>query len=157
MRLIISKQWKLFTVCTELLRSPYIEHAASGLPNHTRVEVRYDLSRLKTSRCYLWDLPLAVKKLCFSWHVRTLTNGSQILVSFLIFIETTPILYFSVECIGLILELLRLPPHIWMELAWKSQLQEWRCMVLLWITQVYNCIHLISSILKLEHTKPPAS
>ena len=27
MRLIITKQWKLFTVCTELVRSPYIEHA----------------------------------------------------------------------------------------------------------------------------------
>ena len=26
MRLIITKQWKLFTVCTEQLRSPYIEH-----------------------------------------------------------------------------------------------------------------------------------
>ena len=29
---------KLFTVCTELVRSPYIEHAASGLPNPTRLE-----------------------------------------------------------------------------------------------------------------------
>ena len=32
MRLIITKQWKLFTVCMEQVRSPYIEHAASGLP-----------------------------------------------------------------------------------------------------------------------------
>ena len=32
------KQWKLFTVCTELVRSSYIEHAASGLPNPTRLE-----------------------------------------------------------------------------------------------------------------------
>ena len=32
MRLIITKQWKLFTVCTEQVRSPYIEHAASGIP-----------------------------------------------------------------------------------------------------------------------------
>ena len=38
MRLIITKQSKLFTVCTELVRSPYIEHAASGLPNPTRLE-----------------------------------------------------------------------------------------------------------------------
>ena len=38
MRLIITKQWKVFTVCTEQLRSPYIEHAASGLPNLTRLE-----------------------------------------------------------------------------------------------------------------------
>ena len=38
MRLIIAKQWKLFTVCTEQVRSPYIEHAASGLPNPTRLE-----------------------------------------------------------------------------------------------------------------------
>ena len=28
----------LFTVCTELVRSPYIEHAASGLSNPTRLE-----------------------------------------------------------------------------------------------------------------------
>ena len=33
MRLIITKQWKLFTVCTEQVMSPYIEHAASWLPN----------------------------------------------------------------------------------------------------------------------------
>ena len=51
MRLIITKQWKLFTVCTKQVRSPYIEHAASGLPNPTRLEEGYDLSRLKTSRC----------------------------------------------------------------------------------------------------------
>ena len=38
MRLINSKQWKLFTVCTELVRPPYIEYAASGLPNPTRLE-----------------------------------------------------------------------------------------------------------------------
>ena len=45
MRLIITKQSKLFTVCTEQVRSPYIEHAASGLPNPTRFggggEVRF--------------------------------------------------------------------------------------------------------------------
>ena len=29
-----------------------IEHAASGLPNLTCLEGRFDLSRLKTSRCY---------------------------------------------------------------------------------------------------------
>ena len=29
---------KLFTVCTEQLRSPYTEHAASGLPNLTPLE-----------------------------------------------------------------------------------------------------------------------
>ena len=28
----------LFTVCTEQMRSPYTEHAASGLPNPTRLE-----------------------------------------------------------------------------------------------------------------------
>ena len=28
---------ELFTVCTELVRSPYTEHAASGLPNPTHV------------------------------------------------------------------------------------------------------------------------
>ena len=35
---------KLFTVCTEQVRSPYIEHAASGLPNSTHLEgeVRFD-------------------------------------------------------------------------------------------------------------------
>ena len=35
---------KLFTVCTEQVRSPYIEHAASGLPNPTDLEggVRFD-------------------------------------------------------------------------------------------------------------------
>ena len=43
-----------FTVCTEQVRSPYNEHAVSGLPNPTRLEGGggYDLSRLKTSRCY---------------------------------------------------------------------------------------------------------
>ena len=29
---------KLFTVCTEQVRSPYTEHAASGLLNHTHLE-----------------------------------------------------------------------------------------------------------------------
>ena len=29
---------KLFTVCTEHVRSPYTEHAASGLPNPTHLE-----------------------------------------------------------------------------------------------------------------------
>ena len=38
MRLIITKQRNLFTVCTEQVRSPYIEHAASGLPNPTGLE-----------------------------------------------------------------------------------------------------------------------
>ena len=38
MRLIITKQLKLFTECTEQVRSPYIEHAASGLLNPTRLE-----------------------------------------------------------------------------------------------------------------------
>ena len=36
---------KLFTVCTEQVKSPYIEHAASGLPNPTHLEgggVRFD-------------------------------------------------------------------------------------------------------------------
>ena len=35
---------KLFTVCTEQVRSPYTEHAASGLPNpiHLEGEVRFD-------------------------------------------------------------------------------------------------------------------
>ena len=35
---------KLFIVCTEQMRSPYTEHAASGLPNPTHLEgeVRYD-------------------------------------------------------------------------------------------------------------------
>ena len=35
---------KLFTVCTEQVRSPYTEHAASGLPNPTHLEgeVRFD-------------------------------------------------------------------------------------------------------------------
>ena len=41
---------KLFTVCTEQVRSPYTEHAASRLPNPTSLEGRYDLSRLKTNR-----------------------------------------------------------------------------------------------------------
>ena len=29
---------KLFTVCTEQVKSPYTEHAASGLPNSTPLE-----------------------------------------------------------------------------------------------------------------------
>ena len=35
---------KLFTVCTEQVRSPYTEHAASGLPSPTHLEgeVRFD-------------------------------------------------------------------------------------------------------------------
>ena len=36
---------KLFTICTEQVRSPYTEHAARGLPNHTHLEgggVRFD-------------------------------------------------------------------------------------------------------------------
>ena len=35
---------KLFTVCTEQVRSPYTEHGASGLPNatHLKGEVRFD-------------------------------------------------------------------------------------------------------------------
>ena len=44
---------KLFTVCTEQVKFPYTEHAASGLPNPTDLEgagVEYDLTRLKTSR-----------------------------------------------------------------------------------------------------------
>ena len=38
MRLIIIKQWALFTVCIEQMRSPYTEHAARGLRNPTRLE-----------------------------------------------------------------------------------------------------------------------
>ena len=35
---------KLFTICTEQVRSPYTEHAASGLPNptHLEAEVRFN-------------------------------------------------------------------------------------------------------------------
>ena len=35
---------KLFTICTERMRSPYTEHAASGLPKPTHLEgeVRFD-------------------------------------------------------------------------------------------------------------------
>ena len=35
---------KLFTICTEQVRSPYTKHAASGLPNPTHLEgaVRFD-------------------------------------------------------------------------------------------------------------------
>ena len=35
---------KLFTVCTEQVKSPYTKHAASGLPNPTHLEgeVRFD-------------------------------------------------------------------------------------------------------------------
>ena len=36
----------------KIIYSMYIKHAASGLPNPTRLEGRYYLSRLKTSRCY---------------------------------------------------------------------------------------------------------
>ena len=32
------KKWKLFTACKEQVSSPYTEHAASGLPNPTRLE-----------------------------------------------------------------------------------------------------------------------
>ena len=40
---------KLFTVCTEQVRSPYTEHAASGLPNPTHLEreVRFDQAQDK--------------------------------------------------------------------------------------------------------------
>ena len=38
MRVIITKQWKVITVCTEQVRSLYIKHAASGLPNLTHLE-----------------------------------------------------------------------------------------------------------------------
>ena len=40
---------KLFTVCTEQVRSPYIELAASGLPNPTHLEgeVRFDQAQDK--------------------------------------------------------------------------------------------------------------
>ena len=48
-----ARKCNLFTVCSEQTRSPYTEHAASGLPNPTpcALEVgegggRYDLSRL---------------------------------------------------------------------------------------------------------------
>ena len=36
--------YKLFTVCTEQVRSPFTEHAASGLynPTHLEREVRFD-------------------------------------------------------------------------------------------------------------------
>ena len=44
------KKHKLFTVCTEQIRSPYTEHAASGLTSPTHLEGGYDLSRLKISR-----------------------------------------------------------------------------------------------------------
>ena len=37
--LIITER-KIITVCTEQVRSPYTEHAASGLPNPTRLEGR---------------------------------------------------------------------------------------------------------------------
>ena len=38
---------KIFTVCTEQVRSPYTEHATSGLPNptHLEEEVRFDLAQ----------------------------------------------------------------------------------------------------------------
>ena len=44
MRLLITKQWKLFIVRTDQVRSPYIEHVASGLtnPTHLEGEVRFD-------------------------------------------------------------------------------------------------------------------
>ena len=42
---------KLFTVCTEQVRSPYTEHAASGLPNPTHLagelRVRFDQAQDK--------------------------------------------------------------------------------------------------------------
>ena len=38
MRLVITKQLKLFTIYKEQVRSLYIEHAASGLPNPTPLE-----------------------------------------------------------------------------------------------------------------------
>ena len=50
MSLIIEQTYKLSTVCTEQVRSPYTEHAASGLPTLLHWRGRYDLSRLKTSR-----------------------------------------------------------------------------------------------------------
>ena len=50
-------QYKLFMIersdnhlRTGKIRYPYIEHAASGLHNHTHLEARYDLSRLEASR-----------------------------------------------------------------------------------------------------------
>ena len=39
MRLIITdRTLELFTVCSERVRSPYTEHAVSGLPNPTPME-----------------------------------------------------------------------------------------------------------------------
>ena len=40
---------KLFTVCTEHVRSPYNEHAASGLPNPTHLEgeIRFDQAQVQ--------------------------------------------------------------------------------------------------------------
>ena len=40
---------KLFTVCTEQVRSPYTEHSASGLasPTHLEAEVRFDLAQVQ--------------------------------------------------------------------------------------------------------------
>ena len=38
MRLIMTGRTKLFTVYTERVRSPYTEHAASGLPSPTPLE-----------------------------------------------------------------------------------------------------------------------
>ena len=39
MRLIITKQWQFFTVCTEQVRSPYFEHAVN--PTRLKGEIRF--------------------------------------------------------------------------------------------------------------------
>ena len=82
MHLIITKQWKLFTVCTEQVRSPYIEHAASGLPNLTCLEGGYTIypdsrpagittcSPRMLTECFLtrWML-IKMYKYTISWYV----------------------------------------------------------------------------------------
>ena len=50
MRLIITAALKLFTVCTERMRSPYTEHAARGLLNHTPLEGEVRFIQAVTTR-----------------------------------------------------------------------------------------------------------
>ena len=75
---------KLFTVCTEQVRSPYSEHAASGLPNHNHLEgkVRFDKAQdqqVVTTRsprivteCLLTRSMLIKMYMIYSWFRRKL-------------------------------------------------------------------------------------
>ena len=54
---------KLFTVCTEQVRSPYTEHAASGLPNPTHLEGEVRLDQAQDQQVVTTRSPRIVTEL----------------------------------------------------------------------------------------------